>query len=320
MGTQDLRDSITVQQLKEDQVDDADRIFRLAFGTFMGMENPEGNFPDVNLVRTRYRTSPDSFFGAENEGKLLGSNYVTNWGSVGFFGPLTVHPEHWDSGVGSRLMEPVVEKLDQWDAKVAGLFTFPHSPKHHGLYQKFGFWPQYLTALMGKPAQATGPDGGWSLLSRMPEGERGGVTKEIDELTDSVYDGLNVSIEVNALEDQGVGDTVLIWDGDRLGAVAVCHCGRGSETTSDSLYVKFAAVRPGPNAQENFDRVLRACESLAADKGLEMVKAGVNTGRHEAYRRLGELGYRSAMIGVSMHRPNDPGYDRPGLYVLDDMS
>ena len=25
-----------------------------------------------------------------------------------------------------------------------------HSPKHLGLYQKFGFWPRFLTAIMAK--------------------------------------------------------------------------------------------------------------------------------------------------------------------------
>src|SRR2546422_11558182 len=31
--------------------------------------------------------------------------------------------------------------------------SFPHSPKHVALYQKFGFWPQALTAVMSKPVE-----------------------------------------------------------------------------------------------------------------------------------------------------------------------
>ncbi len=37
----------------------------------------------------------------------------------------------------------------------AGLFTFAHSQKHVGLYQRFGFWPRFLTALMSKTPEQT---------------------------------------------------------------------------------------------------------------------------------------------------------------------
>ena len=32
-------------------------------------------------------------------GKLIGSNFIANWGSVGFFGPLTIHPDYWGKGI-----------------------------------------------------------------------------------------------------------------------------------------------------------------------------------------------------------------------------
>jgi hypothetical protein len=46
--------------------------------------------------------------------------------------------------------------------------------------------------------------------------------------------------------------------------------------------------------------------------------AGVNMARHEAYRHLVARGFRTEVQGVTMHRHNDPGYCRPGVYVLDD--
>ena len=75
---------------------------------------------------------------------------MTRWGTVGFFGPLSVRPELWDQGVASRLMQATVALFDRWGTAHAGLFTFAHSPKHHGLYQKFGFWPRFLTPVMTK--------------------------------------------------------------------------------------------------------------------------------------------------------------------------
>jgi hypothetical protein len=36
-------------------------------------------------------------------------------------------------------MAPVLEAFGRWELHQAGLFTFPDSPKHVGLYQPHGF-------------------------------------------------------------------------------------------------------------------------------------------------------------------------------------
>lgn len=115
--------------------------------------------------------------------------------------------------------------------------------------------------------------------------------------------------------DQRLGDTVLLPDG---AAFAVCHCGAGSEAGSGNCYVKFAAVRPGPAAAANFERLLRACEALASERGLSHLKAGVNTARHHAYRSALALAFRTDSLALAMQRPNEPGYNRPDVYALDD--
>jgi len=98
----------------------------------------------------------------------------------------------------------------------------------------------------------------------------------------------------------------------------VCHCGPGTEAGSETCSIKFAAVRPGPRASVVFDRLLEACAALAAERGMTRVVAGVNTGCQEAYQQLLARGFRTEIQGVAMHRPNEPGYHRPGMYVLDD--
>ena len=123
------------------EVDEADRVMRLAFGTFLGAPDPAGVFGDAEMVRPRFAAEPSWAFGAEIDGELVGSSFATRWGSFGFVGPVTVRPDLWDRGIAGRLMQPVVDFLDRWQLRQAALFTFPHSPKHIGLYQKFGFWP-----------------------------------------------------------------------------------------------------------------------------------------------------------------------------------
>jgi hypothetical protein len=44
----------------------------------------------------------------------------------------------------------------------------------------------------------------------------------------------------------------------------------------------------------------------------------MNTARRDAYRILLQRGFTADLIGVTMHRPDEPGYSRPDAYVIDD--
>jgi GNAT superfamily N-acetyltransferase len=309
---------ITIRPLRENDLPDADRIFRLAFGTFIGLPDPMAFAGDAAHVRTRWLVDPAATLGAESANELIGSNFLTNWGSVGFFGPLTIRPEFWDKGVASRLLEPTMDIFAQWRTKLAGLYTFAQSAKHVHLYQKFGFWPQFLTALMTKPVDQTLTAAPWSGFSEVAEQGRADCLKACAELTGAIYEGLNVEPEIRAVAEQKLGETVMIWDGSRLAGFAVCHCGAGSEAGSGALYVKFGAAKPGLAAEQNFNRLLEACEAFAASRGLEKLVAGVNTARVAAYRRMLARGFRTFVQGVAMLRSEDQGYNRPDVYVIDD--
>ena len=154
-----------VRPLQENDLPHADRIFRLAFGTFLGLPDPTQFDASADYVRTRWLADPEAAFGAELNGEIVGSNFATNWGSIGFFGPLTVRPDLWDRGIAKRLLTPVMDTFSRWGTKHAGLFTFAQSSKHVGLYQKFGFWPRFLTAIMSKPVAQTTEAVRWSTFS-----------------------------------------------------------------------------------------------------------------------------------------------------------
>jgi len=306
---------ILVRPLQERDLPEADRILRLAFGTFFGLPDPMTFAAGIDLVRGRWRTDPSAALAAEVEGQLAGSNFVTNWGSVGYFGPLSVRPDLWDKGIASRLLERTMALLQRWGTRHAGLFTFPQSPKHVGLYQKFGFWPRFLTPVMAKEAARPEMEPDWSRYSDIVETERGPCLEACRSLTGAIYEGLDVSRDVLAVARYGLGDTVLLWDGRELTGLAVCHCGQGTEAGKDTCFVKFGVAR---GAQE-FEALLDACETLAAARGLSLLQASVNTARHDAYQRMLARGFRTGRLqGVTMHRPNEPGYSRPDVYAMDD--
>jgi GNAT superfamily N-acetyltransferase len=311
-------DDVLVRPLTRDDLDEADRIFRVAFGTFLGAPEPERFTGDADFVRTRWTADPTAVLAAELDGRLVGSNFATNWGSVGFFGPLTVAPDYWDRAIGQRLLDATMEIFAKWNTRHTGLFTFAHSTKHVGLYQKFGFWPRFLTAIMSAPVQPGPAQPGATSLSDVPDQALPGVLRAIGELTDAVYPGLDVSREVDAVLTQKLGDTVLIDDAAGLQAVAVCHVGAGSEAGSGVCYVKFGAVRPGLQAARGFGLLLDACGKLAADRGASVLLAGVNAGCDRAWTAMTAHGFRPVMQGVAMHRPDEAGYHTSDSYVIDD--
>jgi GNAT superfamily N-acetyltransferase len=316
-GTESKGVNVGVAPLEESDLPEADRVFRVAFGTFLGLPDPGQFHASADYVRTRWRASPSSAFAAKLNDQLIGSVFAAKWGSVGLFGPLTVRPDCWDKGVGKSLLGPVMDLFGKWDIKHAGLFTFAQSTKHVALYQKFGFWPRYLTAVMSKPVSAI-PDPPPSRYGGLDKGGRENCLAACNALTGAIFQGLSVEWEISAVASQQLGDTVLLWDDGRLVGFGICHCGEGTEAGQGSCYVKFGAVQPGPGAEIAFHRLLKGCERYAATRGLSRLVAGVNLARHAAYRGMLEAGFRTDFQGVAMQKPNEAGYNRPEALLIDD--
>ncbi len=129
-----------------------------------------------------------------------------------------------------------------------------------------------------------------------------------------MYPGLDLTREVESVQAQGLGAIVSVGED----AVAICHVGPGSEAGSGHCYVKFGAVRPGPDADRHFRLLLAACERVAASQGAATLVAGVSAGCDRAWVAMRESGFRPTMLGVAMHRPNDSGYHTSPNYVIDD--
>ena len=186
------------------------------------------------------------------------------------------------------------------------------------MYQKFGYWPQYLTALMTlTPAineAATDP----VLLSQLSKPEQRDAVKACARLAAQVEKGLDLTDEIASLLARRLGDLVLAYSGSKLDGFAICHHGAGSEGGTKTCYVKFAAARPANGAAQRFEALLSACEAFALSRGVP-IEAGVNLARRDAAERMRKRGYRTMTHGVAMMRPHAEGFNRPDAYVLDDL-
>jgi hypothetical protein len=218
--------------------------------------------------------------------------------------------------VAQRLLESTMAIFERWGVRHTGLYTFAQSTKHVALYQKFGYWPRYLTAIMTGPSEAKGAEAP-TLLSSFKKSQREQAIQACGRLTDKIDKGLDLTGEIRALLAQRTGDVVLRYTRSVLDGFAVCLNGPGSEGGEKTCYVKFGAARGGSGAGERFAQLLAACEGFASSRRAT-IEAGVNLARQDAYRHMRSRGYRVAMQGVAMQRPHADGFNRADAYVIDD--
>jgi predicted N-acetyltransferase YhbS len=289
----------------------ADRVLREAFTAVHGVDL----LADTALLGTRFRAGHTTVLAAYDGASPVGSIVATRWGDVGLLGPLSVAPGRWGRGIGGSLMAAAVALLDGSGVTHQGLFTFPQSPRHLAFYQRFGFWPRFLSAVMSTAVTGGEDPSGRRLSTGGPHRAR--LVAGCAGIVSAIRPGLDLRGEIDAVLDQRLGDVVLVG-ADPAEGFAICHAGAGSEAGSDIAYVKFGAVRPGPGAAATFAALVGACRGYAAQVGARRLVLGVNTARHQAYRHLVAAGLRIDATGVTMHRPDAAGYDTPDTYVLDD--
>jgi GNAT superfamily N-acetyltransferase len=305
--------TLTIRAMRESDLGEADRVFRLAFGTWFQVPDPMRFRGDAGLFAPRLLAYPDGGIVAEQDGAIVALCFASCWGSLGVLGPLAVLPHLWRQGVARQMLGPTLDIFARWGCRAAGLFTFPWSATHVRLYQDFGFWPRHLTPVMAKPVAAAAPVPGVVSLAA----ERA-LIGQCHELTDAAFPGLDLGREIATVLDGKFGDAIALTAGSKVEGFAICHTGAGSEGGATGFYVKFALVRPGDDAAERFGRLIDACEGLAAQRGIAQMSAGCSMGRHGAYRLMVERGYRTQLMGVQMLRPWQEGLDRPDMWAIDD--
>jgi GNAT superfamily N-acetyltransferase len=308
---------IRIRALEESELPEANRILRMAFGAFLKVEDPAALFPGRDLVSTRWRADRSSAIAAEHEGQLVGTNFVTNWGSIAFFGPITVLPEYWGQKVAQLLLERTMSVFDDWGISHRGLLTFPDSPKHIHLYEKYGFRAGHLIPVLSKDVSPQ-TEADFTKLSSLSEQDRRKAIEACAELTCEIHEGLDLKKELDAVLEQRLGEICLIHEGSTLEAFAICHCGSNTEAGDNTCYVKFGAVRSSDKESKHFTALLQACEAVALEQRLGLLTVGVNMGRRKAYSQLTGSGFQTGFIGVAMETHPERSYNRPEVYIIDD--
>ena len=101
--------------------------------------------------------------------------------------------------------------------------------------------------------------------------------------------------------------------------LAVCHSGAGTEAGSGLCYIKFGASTSGRRSRAGFQPIARRLRRNGfVTELVEPRRRSQHGPRHEAYREMLARGFRTDRLGVAMGKPNEAGYNRPGVYLIDD--
>jgi predicted N-acetyltransferase YhbS len=139
---------------------------------------------------------------AEREGEIVGSNFLDERSKIAGVGPITVHPEVQNGGIGRRLMRDVMERASARGFAGVRLLTAAHHGRSLSLYASLGFEVREPIACMqGPPLAAEIPgchvrtaveadlEACNQLCERVHGHDRGG------ELADSIGQGTAVVVE-----------------------------------------------------------------------------------------------------------------------------
>ncbi|WP_219884758.1 GNAT family N-acetyltransferase [Merismopedia glauca] len=300
--------------LQESELPEAEKLLRLSFGTFLRLSEPM-DFGNGAEYTSRWYRDPLSVFAAKADGKLIGFSMVANWGSCAGFGPIVTHPDYWDLGIGSQLISASWSKFDEWGSQQIIFCTHANSPKHIYFYGKFGAQPRFLIALLTKTISSTQPKilkaKRYSQLSFEQQAES---LNAAYQLTDKIYEGLDWRSEIMLVQQRSLGDTLFIWDDTELIGFAICHYEVGSEASKGNCYVKLAAAR----SPEAFEQLIDECEVFTFILGMSSLVAGVDMACVDAYQRTIARQFRIESLSISIHKPNQTGYSRPDVYVIED--
>jgi predicted N-acetyltransferase YhbS len=190
-------------KLREANANDAATCGSICYEAFKAIADEHNfppDFPDretaVGLLAAMIENS--GFYGvvAEAEGRIVGSNFLDERGSIMGIGPITVAPAVQNLAIGRRLMGAVLERAHRRGAAGIRLVQAGYHRRSLSLYLKLGFdVREHLSCMQGpaikesvpgvtvRPANDSDQDACNRLCRRIHGHDRGG------ELRDAIRDG-----------------------------------------------------------------------------------------------------------------------------------
>jgi predicted N-acetyltransferase YhbS len=145
-------------ELRPGTPEDAEACGRICYEAFSAVAAEHGFPPEIPSTEAatglvRGLLSHPGFYSvvAEREGEVVGSNFLDERSKIAGVGPVTVHPEVQNRGVGRRLMQDVMERASARGFAGVRLLTAAHHGRSLSLYASLGFEVREPIACMQEP-------------------------------------------------------------------------------------------------------------------------------------------------------------------------
>jgi ribosomal protein S18 acetylase RimI-like enzyme len=147
---------ITIREAVHADWEEAGRICYEAFATLADRHGFPHDFPTVAAAAEPLRWMIDhpGFYClvAEEDGRIVGSNFMDERGTISAIGPISVDPAAQDRHVGRLLMEAAFDRWRQREAPGLRLVQIAYHNRSLGLYTKLGMEVrESFAAMYGQP-------------------------------------------------------------------------------------------------------------------------------------------------------------------------
>lgn len=154
--------TVTVREAVHDDWVDAGRICYEAFATLADEHGFPHDFPTVAAASDpiRWMIGHPRIFGlvAEADGRVVGSNFMDERGTISAIGPISIDPAVQDRGAGRLLMDAAIARWRASGSPGLRLVQIAYHNRSLSLYTKLGFDVQETFAAMhGAPIRAEMP-------------------------------------------------------------------------------------------------------------------------------------------------------------------
>jgi predicted N-acetyltransferase YhbS len=152
--------SIDTRQARADDAAECGRICYEAFAKLAAAHNFPADFPNVEIATSviSMLLGHPGFYGivAEDDGRIVGSNFVDERGSIFGIGPITIDPGAQNQGIGALLMQVSMARANEKGAAGVRLVQAGYHCRSLALYSKLGFdVRQHLCCLQGPAVGGT---------------------------------------------------------------------------------------------------------------------------------------------------------------------
>jgi len=295
--------TVQIRQMKEEDIEEVREVGKRAWSDLYSREFKQ-NFDvpkrSVRNIRFYLEKEPEGCLVAESRGRIVGDIFCHVWGSVGWFGPVEVHPSYQNMGVGKRLIMEGIESMERKGCTVIGLETMPETLKNVTLYSNIGCIPDRMTYLMERPVinrrlvQLEGVE-----ILHYDDISRDAAESAVRELSACVMKGLDYSNEVRCSMKHRTGETLFMRKNGRIHGFSLIYTYSTSDGSTNAS-VRILVTSPEASGNAEVDMLLKASEQVAFEAGRDRIHVRFYTGNFRIFSMLRDNGYSLRGTNIRM--------------------